>query len=321
MAASLAHVSARVIGATMCTACALGCSGSGDAAPLGAASGGAAGAAQSEGGSSPTGAESRGSDNAGSGNAGSNNGGSDAGTGTLADLLSRELYESMFPNRNALYGYDALIEAASRYPDFGAEGTLEQRRREVAGFLGNAAHETTGGWAAAPGGPESWGLYFTEEVGCEEGACTQYCDAANVDYPCQPGKTYHGRGPIQLSWNFNYGAFGTVLGLPLLSDPELVISDGVIAFSTALWFWMTPQAPKPSAHAALLGTWQPNEADTAAGRKPGFGMTVNIINGGLECGIPTDDRVRDRIRFYAHFAERLGTLRGENLECADMRSY
>jgi hypothetical protein len=50
-------------------------------------------------------------------------------------------------------------------------------------------------------------------------------------------------------------------------------------------------------------------------------MTVNIINGGLECGIPTDDRVRDRIRFFRHFVALLGTTEGENLECADMQSY
>jgi hypothetical protein len=309
------------MGATLCAACALGCSGSGDGVALGAASGGVAGAGQSGGSSGAAGGESTGASNGSSGDGSSGDGSPATGTGTLADLLSRELYESMFPHRNALYGYDAWIEAASRYPDFGAEGTLEQRRRELAGFLGNAAHETTGGWAAAPGGPEAWGLYFIEEVGCEEGSCTQYCDAASIDYPCQPGKTYHGRGPIQLSWNFNYGAFGTVLGLPLLTDPDLVTRDGVIAFSTALWFWMTPQAPKPSAHAALLGTWRPSDADASAGRKPGFGMTINIINGGLECDIPTDDRVRDRIRFYAHFAARLGTSPGENLECADMRSY
>lgn len=50
-------------------------------------------------------------------------------------------------------------------------------------------------------------------------------------------------------------------------------------------------------------------------------MTVNIINGGLECGIPTDDRVRDRIRFFGHFVELLGTTAGENPECAEMQPY
>jgi hypothetical protein len=267
------------------------------------------------------GVDGSGVDGSGLGGTGVGGAGVDAALTPLGDVLTRELYESMFPNRNALYGYDALIEAAAGYPEFGSEGSLEERRREVAAFLGNAAHETTGGWAAAPGGPEAWGLYFTEEVGCEDGSCTQYCDPSNLRYPCAPGKTYHGRGPIQLSWNFNYGAIGDVLGLELLEDPDLVTSEGVIAFRTALWFWMTPQPPKPSAHAALLGTWQPGALDIAAGRQPGFGMTVNIINGGLECGIPTDDRVRDRIRFFRHFAERLGTSEGLSLECAAMQHY
>lgn len=239
----------------------------------------------------------------------------------LSDVLTRELYEAMFPNRDALYAYDALLAAAADYPAFGTTGTPEQRRRELAAFLGNAAHETTGGWPTAPGGPEAWGLHFIEEVGCEAGACTGYCDVSSTQYPCAPGKTYHGRGPIQLSWNYNYGAFGDVLDLDLLADPELVTTDGSIAFATALWFWMTEQAPKPAAHAVMVGTWAPSAVDVAAGRAPGFGMTVNIINGGLECGIPTDDRVRDRIRFYRHFAALLGVSAGENLECASMQHY
>ena len=158
-------------------------------------------------------------------------------------------------------------------------------------------------------------------MGCEEGACTAYCDGSNTQYPCAPGKTYHGRGPIQLSWNYNYGAFGDVLDLDLLADPDLVTSDGSIAFATALWFWMTPQAPKPAAHDVMVGGWVPSADDVAAGRAPGFGMTVNIINGGLECGIPTDDRVRDRVRFYIHLAELLGVAPGADLECASMQHY
>jgi basic endochitinase B len=239
----------------------------------------------------------------------------------LEDVLTPELYASMFPNANVLYAYDALITAAAAYPGFGSTGTGEQRRREVAAFFGNAAHETTGGWPTAPGGPEAWGLYFIEEVGCEAGDCSQYCDASNTRYPCAPGKTYHGRGPIQLSWNYNYGALGEALGLPLLEQPEAVTSDGRVAFTTALWFWMTAQPPKPSAHDVMVGRWSPTGADTSAGRAPGFGMTVNIINGGLECGIAADERVLDRVRFYRRFTDLLGTTDGDNLECATMQSY
>jgi hypothetical protein len=71
----------------------------------------------------------------------------------------------------------------------------------------------------------------------------------------------------------------------------------------------------------MLGLWQPTPADASTGRARGFGMTVNIINGGLECGIPTDARVGDRIAFYRHFVEALGTSEGENVECSGMAPY
>lgn len=238
----------------------------------------------------------------------------------LSDILDAATWAEMFPNRNALYTYSALIAAAEYYPAFGTTGTLAERRRELAAFLGNIAHETTGGWPTAPGGAQAWGLYFIQEVGCESGGCTGYCQAS-AEYPCASGQTYHGRGPIQLSWNYNYGQVGQVLGLDLLNNPSLVTSNGTVAFRTALWFWMTPQSPKPSAHAVMTGGWTPSAADTAAGRTPGFGMTVNIINGGLECDRPTDHRVEDRVAYFQRFAAMLDTTVGSNLYCDQMDSY
>jgi hypothetical protein len=244
------------------------------------------------------------------------------GTGSgLAELLDADTWAEMFPNRNALYTHAALVAAAEYYPAFASTGTLTQRRRELAAFLANIAHETTGGWPTAPGGAQAWGLYFIEEVGCEGGACTGYCDAGNVTYPCAAGRTYHGRGPIQLSWNYNYGQVGAVLGLDLLNNPSLVTSDGVVAFRTALWFWMTAQSPKPSAHAVMTGGWTPTAGDTAAGRTPGFGMTINIINGGLECQQPTNNKVEDRVAFFQRFTTMLGTTTGDNLHCDQMQHY
>lgn len=236
-------------------------------------------------------------------------------------LVSRQTYEAMFPHRNTLYSYDSLIAAIQKYPQFCAEGTLEQRKQEAAAFLANAAHETTGGWDAAPDGRYAWGLYYTEEVGCENGRCTWYCDTINTTYPCQPGRTYHGRGAMQISWNYNYGAAGQALGIDLLSNPDRVKTDGAIAFQTALWFWMTPQPPKPSCHEVMTGRWVPSEGDRGAGRIPGFGMTINIINGGLECSIPTNEKVRDRIGFYQRFTEMLGVDMGENVYCDRMAHY
>ncbi len=239
----------------------------------------------------------------------------------FSNIVSRQTYEQMFPHHNPLYSYDGLITAIQSYPQFCNEGTSEQRKREAAAFLANIAHETTGGWDAAPDGRYAWGLYYVEEVGCENGGCTGYCDATNATYPCYPGRTYHGRGPIQLSWNYNYGAAGQALGIDLLSNPDLVKTDGTVAFQTALWFWMTPQSPKPSCHAVISGSWVPSADDSNTGRASGFGMTINIINGGLECSIPTNDKVRDRVGFYQRFTEMLGVDMGENVYCDHMSHF
>ena len=75
-----------------------------------------------------------------------------------------------------------------------------------------------------------------------------------------------------------------------------------ITFLTALWFWMTPQPPNSSCHDAI--------------RASGFGMTINIINGGIECGKgqPTPQAL-DRIKLYQQYARLLGVTPGDNLYC------
>ncbi len=242
------------------------------------------------------------------------------GTSGLSSILSSADFAAMFPNRNSLYAYDGLIAAAHAYPAFASEGTATQRLQEVAAFLANIGHETTGGWETAPGGPYAWGLYWTEELGCAGKLCSQYC-AQSSQYPCASGKSYHGRGPMQISWNYNYGQAGDALGLQLLSFPEQVLSSGTTAFKTALWFWMTPQAPKPSAHAVMTGSWQPTAQDQSNGRLPGFGMTINIVNGALECGMTTPAAVTDRVGFYQAFTTRLAVPMGSNLYCNQMAPY
>jgi len=70
----------------------------------------------------------------------------------------------------------------------------------------------------------------------------------------------------------------------LLLDPDRVHTDAFTVFSSALWFYMTPQTPKPSMHDVAAGYFVPKPADTTNGITSGFGVTTNIINGGLECG-------------------------------------
>lgn len=216
----------------------------------------------------------------------SGNGSTGGGTGNgFASIMSRQTFETMFPNRNNFYTYESLIAAVQKYPQFCNEGSLEQRKREAAAFLANISHETGG-------------LHYVEEQNPQ----SIYCDATNTTYPCAAGKNYHGRGPLQLSWNYNYGACGKAIGEDLLNHPELVSTNSAISFMTALWFWMTPQPPKTSCHNAI--------------NTSGFGMTINIINGGIECGKGQQTpQAQHRIQLYQQFARVLGVTPGKNLSC------
>ncbi|KAF0923159.1 hypothetical protein E2562_003373 [Oryza meyeriana var. granulata] len=247
------------------------------------------------------------------------------GRSHVASIVSEEVYnKSLFLHKddaacpaNNFYAYSSFVRAAERFPGFGGAGGRDTRRREVAAFLAQISHETTGGWATAPDGPYSWGLCFKEEIK----PASNYCDATATRWPCVPGKSYHGRGPIQLSWNYNYGPAGEAVGFDGLREPEVVAGDAEVAFKTALWFWMTPRRAKPSCHDVMTGRYRPSRADAAANRKAGFGLTTNIINGGLECNHTDDPRVNDRIGFFRRYCAILGVDVGDNLDCAHQLPY
>ena len=93
---------------------------------------------------------------------------------SLADVLSPEMFSAMFLHQaetacNAsAFTYESLIRAAGQFPAFGTTGSDEARRREVAAFLANVSHETTGGGprrrtARSPGGCASERNWPAEE--------------------------------------------------------------------------------------------------------------------------------------------------------------
>nr|CBJ55936.1 pathogenesis related gene 3 [Bupleurum kaoi] len=245
-------------------------------------------------------------------------GGQDVGS-----LISKPMFEDMLKHRNdaacpanGFYTYEAFIDAAKSFGAFGTTGDPDTRKREIAAFLAQTSHETTGGWATAPDGAYAWGYCFKEEQNQPADYCVQ-----NQQWPCAPGKKYYGRGPIQISYNYNYGPAGQAIGSDLLGNPDLVASDPTISFKTALWFWMTPQSPKPSSHDAITGVWNPSGADSAAGRVPGYGVVTNIINGGIECGKGSNAQVEDRIGFFRRYCTILGVSPGDNLDCYNQRPF
>ncbi len=206
------------------------------------------------------------------------------------------------------------------FADFLNTNSAQNNKRELAAFLANISKETTGGWQMPIGGGSegdyaNWGLYFVHEVGynASNGAGT-YSQASSI-YPPNPNVGYYGRGPIQLSWNYNYGQFSKFLfnDISVLLDyPDLVQQDGVLAFKSAIWFWMMPQCPKPSCHQVMQGVWLPESGEYTSPKMylQGFAHTNNIINGGLECRSSSSpaftQKVVLRSELYKHYLGILG---------------
>jgi basic endochitinase B len=203
------------------------------------------------------------------------------------------------------------------FGNFCNEKDPQTNKKELAAFFANVAHETRHG----ENGKYDDGLMFIHE----SNTSLAYV-ADNDNYPPVPGKKYYGRGPLQLSYNGNYGyASDCIFGNKsvLLENPDLVETDPVVAFKAAIYFWMTPQTYKPSAHDVMIGKWQPNADDRAKNRKPGFGMTINIINGAVECGQGEKvSSMNDRSGFYQHFLKKLGVSDPDcACSCGQMKPY
>ncbi|KAL4027239.1 hypothetical protein IC575_015702 [Cucumis melo] len=242
--------------------------------------------------------------------------------GGLGGVISASEFEGMLKHRNdggcegnGFYSYEAFVVAAAAFDGFGTTGNLNTRKREVAAFLAQTSYETTGGWATAPDGPYAWGY-------CYINATQKYelC-VPSPNWPCSSGKLYYGRGPFQITYNYNYGPAGQAIGVDLLNNPDLVATNPTISFKTAIWFWMTSHGNIPSCHEVMTGKWVPSNEDVSAKRLPGYGLTINLINGNNECGKGADARAADRLGFYQRYCDVLNIQYGGNLNCVDQKPF
>jgi len=209
-------------------------------------------------------------------------------TETRDFVVSESQFNQMFPNRNGFYTYGGLTTALDAFAAFAGTGNDTIRKQEAAAFLANVNHETGGL------------VYIVEQ---NEANYPHYCDWSQP-YGCPAGQAaYYGRGPIQLSWNFNYKAAGDYLGIDLLGNPWLVQNDAAVSWKSALWYWMTQSGP---------GSMTPHDAMV---NQRGFGETIRSINGSIECNGGNPGQVQSRVDSYNRFVGILGVPAGGNLYC------
>ncbi|WP_019615546.1 glycoside hydrolase family 19 protein [Psychromonas ossibalaenae] len=223
------------------------------------------------------------------------------------------------------YTYTRFLRAIGKFPAFcgeysdGRDSDAICKQSIVTAF----AHfsQETGGHIAKdntsdnPQALEEWqqALVHVREMGWSEGQAgyTTGCgqdDWQNARWPCAAGQGYFGRGAKQLSYHFNYGAFSEVMfdgdATVLLDNPGLV-ADSWLNLASAVWFFLTPQAPKPAMLHVIDRTWTPSQREIDAGIGYGFGTTINVINGGIECGEQNKSKGQpvNRIRYWEGLSE------------------
>jgi len=237
----------------------------------------------------------------------------------VKNAFSEAQFDNTLISVHNKYSYGALTKAVARFPEF-CGGTLDECKKELAFVFGHMTQETGDG--------SSWKSTFTfhTESSPEHDYIKTDCATCSV-YPAVSGQKYIGRGAKQLSWNYQYGLYSQIMTGDkdtLLNDPEKILeSDHII--TSAIWFYMTPQSPKPSMHDIVLGCWTPDSDSLNLNEQ--FAWTTKVINGEVECPTQGDSRAESRFKFFIKWAEFFGIKTENNADefvfydCKDLGEF
>jgi predicted chitinase len=115
---------------------------------------------------------------------------------------------------------------------------------------------------------ETAGLQFMKEIACSNGSCSY-------------GK-YYGRGPLQLTHDYNYREAAQALKDSSIFDNPDKVATPEVGWPTSVWFWKKNVAPVLQQNSAI---------DSYK-----FGFSIKVINGALEC--PANDKAQNRLKIF-----------------------
>nr|ALV66653.1 putative endochitinase 2 [Tachinaephagus zealandicus] len=172
--------------------------------------------------------------------------------------------ESEFNRAVRACGYSVPRSAVYRHL---AALTSDFTRAEMAMFVAQTIHE-------------SGGFRYIEE---------QDPESEYRDNDALPGRSYHGRGYIQLTWSENYKRCSRELGMgdDLLRNPDKVTGTVNLAMKVSVWYWKKFVRPEHKR------------------RTNCFGVTTNAINGAIECR-GYNKAARSRYTKYKKVADAMG---------------
>ncbi|KAE8698040.1 Carrot EP3-3 chitinase [Hibiscus syriacus] len=131
----------------------------------------------------------------------------------VIDEFLCEIFNQIDPSCEGknFYTMDAFLQALSSFPQFGSACGID-----ILPFFAHVIRKTEH-------------LCYIEEIGGPSFPNNQYCDPIN--YPCNPDKSYYGRGPLQLTWNYNYIPVRESIGFDGINSPKTVVMDPLLSRS------------------------------------------------------------------------------------------
>ena len=117
-------------------------------------------------------------------------------------------WDEQFTHINKFFTYNDFIKSVAEFPAFCNENNRDNKtldetcKRELATFFAHVTQET----GARKGTKDTWwkqGLFYKEEVKPHDYKSYEYEN--DLKWPNVDGVQYYGRGPLQLSWNYNLG--------------------------------------------------------------------------------------------------------------------
>ena len=132
--------------------------------------------------------------------------------------------------------------------------------------------------------------------------------------------SYAGRGPVQTSWNYNYGMFARwayEVGirdengneLDLVNYPNLLLTkmDPPLGFMASMWFYMTAANGHPSMHSSIVGNWVGYGKWTGAVFGPSSKLINNECQGESKVEGEMGKKESRRIKAFRFFTQYFGT--------------
>jgi hypothetical protein len=158
-------------------------------------------------------------------------------------VFSEAEFEEITGGRHSQYKYSQFLTAISKFPAFCGEKGLvghaadltedQVCMKELATLFAHILHETND-------------MSIVREAECDNGTPQWFCDYYNWDAKylrTNADAKYFGRGALMMRTNKVYGQFSEAMfrdATVLLDEPDFVSSSSLLAFTSAIWLYMTP---------------------------------------------------------------------------------